>query len=334
MPETLVPALLTDLIVWYIAALIPTEASGSRMPLPSAVQGAAKRVKAGSFFRGKTMISIVAGLLVQGAQPDYRPAPPPPPPPPHRMTPRPARANLAALFTADDYPAEALEKGEEGAVGFRLEVAPNGRVTSCTITQSSGSASLNSTTCRLMQTRARFTPARDSMGRPTADALNSRIVWRLPEDLISMELRWLVGTTRASPAGAVECTITVDNRAVSPVACNATPSLAEEARALGRWVQQTFFETIVVDGRRPPPMNPGHWGEQMTATEAKLRVAADGSILGCWVTRHEQLEPGKKRRIVAPDPCKAWPTGSRRFEPGPEGGAARDVTVSKGLYRK
>jgi TonB family protein len=226
-----------------------------------------------------------------------------------------------------------VAKGEEGAVGFRLEVAANGRVTRCTITQSSGSASLVSATCRLLQTRARFTPARDSRGRPTADAFTSRIVWRLPEDLIPMESRWLVGTTRVSPAGAIECTITVNNRPVSPVDCNATPSLAEEARASGRWVQQTFFEMITVDGRQPPPMNPVSWGEHLTATEAKLRVAADGSIVGCWVTRHEQLEAGKKRGILAPDPCKAWPTGSRKFEPGPEGGPARDVTVSKGLYR-
>jgi TonB family protein len=247
--------------------------------------------------------------------------------------PVPARANLGALVTADDYPADAEENGQEGAVGFRLEVGANGRVTRCTITESSGSASLDSTTCRLMQTRARFTPARDSEGRPTADAVESRIVWHLPEDLIPMESQWLVGTMRMSPAGAIQCTMTVNNRPGSPVGCNATPSLTEEARALGRSVQQTFFETIIVDGRPPPPMKPVSWGEQLTVTEAKLRVAADGSIVGCWITRHEQLEGAKKRKIRAPDPCKAWPTGSRKFEPGPEGGAARDVTVSKSLHR-
>jgi hypothetical protein len=99
-------------------------------------------------------------------------------------------------------------------------------------------------------------------------------------------------------------------------------------------VQQTYFEMITVDGRPPPPMNPVHWGEQLTATEAKLRVAADGSILGCRTTRHEQLEAGKNRRILAPDPCKAWPTGSRKFDPAPEGGPLRDVTVGKSLYRR
>lgn len=279
------------------------------------------------------MISIVTGLLLQGAQPEYRAAPPPPPPPPRRVGPARARANLGALVSPDDYPAGAVEKGEEGAVGFRLEVGANGRVTRCTVTQSSGSASLDSTTCRLMQTRARFTPALDGRSRPIADAVNSRIVWRLPVELVPMESRWLVGTTRVGPAGTIECSITVDDRAVSPVACNPPPSLAEEARASGRWVQETYFETIAVDGRRAPPMNPVDWGEALTATEAKLRVAADGSILGCWSTRHKQFEAGKKRRILASDSCQAWPTGSRKFEPGPEGGPARDVTVSKSLYR-
>jgi TonB family protein len=250
------------------------------------------------------------------------------------MTPRPARADLGALVTTEDYPAEAAAKGEEGAVGFRLEVGADGRVTGCAITRSSGSASLDGATCRLMRSRARFRPALDSQGRPTDDVVASRIVWRLPEELIPMESRWLVGSVRAGPAGAVECAITVDNRPVSPVTCNAQPSLVEEARASGRWVLQTYFETIVVDGRPPPPMSPVSWGDQLTATEVKLRVAADGSILGCRATRHEQLEAGRKRRMLAADPCKDWPTGSRKFEPGPEGGPARDVTVSKGLYRR
>ena len=279
------------------------------------------------------MLSIVTGLLLQGAQPVYRPAPPPPPPPPRGIRPTPARGNLGALVTPDDYPAEALEKDEQGTVGFRLEVGANGRVTSCTITQSSGSASLDSTTCRLMQTRARFTPARDRNGRPTADRISSRIVWRLPEELIPMESRWLVGSMLARPAGTMDCTITVNGRAISPVTCNAPPNLIADARASGQSVLQTFFEMITVDGRPPPPMNPVSWGERLTETEAKLRVAADGSIVGCWVTQHKQLEAGKRRRILAPNPCEAWPIGSRKFEPGPEG-PARDVTVFKSLHRK
>ncbi|MEO7826420.1 MAG: TonB family protein, partial [Allosphingosinicella sp.] len=110
------------------------------------------------------------------------PAPPPPPPPPKKVTPARAKANLASLFSDEDYPASALRSSESGATGFRLEVGANGRVTNCTVTASSGSSALDSTTCRLLRSRARFTPATDSSGGATADSVGGRIVWRLPAE--------------------------------------------------------------------------------------------------------------------------------------------------------
>jgi TonB family protein len=112
------------------------------------------------------------------------PAPPPPPLPPRRRgEARPARAqaSLPQLFSSDDYPASALRAGEAGAVGFRVDVGKDGRVAACTVTASSGSTALDSTTCRLLTSRARFSPALDRKGRPTTDSFNGRIVWRLPE---------------------------------------------------------------------------------------------------------------------------------------------------------
>lgn len=110
-------------------------------------------------------------------------AAPPPPPPPDGRRPQPAKAPgaLATLFSSDDYPAEAIRAREEGAVGFRLTVGKDGRVTGCAVTASSGSAILDSTTCQLIASRARFQPARDHQGRPTEDSFSGRIVWRLPE---------------------------------------------------------------------------------------------------------------------------------------------------------
>jgi len=81
-----------------------------------------------------------------------------------------ARANLASYVTDSDYPASAVERGEQGTVRFTLAIGADGRVTGCTVTGSSGSAVLDSTTCRIMRSRARFTPARDSNGNPTADS--------------------------------------------------------------------------------------------------------------------------------------------------------------------
>lgn len=114
--------------------------------------------------------------------PPRPPAPPPPPPPPRRVQPAKARANLGSLFSDEDYPASAVRAGESGATGFRLDVGPNGRVTNCTVTSSSGSSALDSTTCRLLRSRARFTPATDSTGAATSDTVGGRIVWRLPAD--------------------------------------------------------------------------------------------------------------------------------------------------------
>ena len=90
-----------------------------------------------------------------------------------------ARANLASYISHSDYPRTALANREQGTVHFVLTVGPNGRVGDCRVTQSSGSAALDSATCRIMRARARFTPARDAAGHPTADTIESSIGWHL-----------------------------------------------------------------------------------------------------------------------------------------------------------
>ena len=90
-----------------------------------------------------------------------------------------ARANLVSLFNSDDYPLEALRNEEQGTVTVRLQVGATGRVSSCTVTASSGSNSLDRTTCEILQRRARFAPATDSSGTPVPDVYTQRITWRL-----------------------------------------------------------------------------------------------------------------------------------------------------------
>lgn len=92
-----------------------------------------------------------------------------------------ATANLVSYLSADDYPAEAILAEEQGTVRFRLTVGPDGRVSDCAIAESSGSASLDSTTCRILTERARFTPATDAGGNPTTDTVVSTIRWVLPQ---------------------------------------------------------------------------------------------------------------------------------------------------------
>ncbi|HUE79748.1 MAG TPA: TonB family protein [Sphingomicrobium sp.] len=105
--------------------------------------------------------------------------PPPPPPPVKTVPPRSATGNLQGLFRGDDYPQRALQAGEQGSVTARLTVGPNGRVLNCQVTSSSRSRALDRTTCRILQSRARFTPARDNRGKPTTDRVTQRIRWVL-----------------------------------------------------------------------------------------------------------------------------------------------------------
>jgi protein TonB len=111
------------------------------------------------------------------------PAPPPGPPPPLPVIADPPRAKtpLQALISLDDYPMSALARREQGRVEFRLDIGANGRVLGCAITRSSGSTALDSTTCRILRSRARYTPARDSNGMPVGYPVEDAVEWRLPE---------------------------------------------------------------------------------------------------------------------------------------------------------
>ncbi|MEA3010936.1 MAG: periplasmic protein TonB [Sphingomonadales bacterium] len=108
-------------------------------------------------------------------------------PPPAKIEPRtvePARAkaNLASYVSDEDYPSNAVRNEEQGTTRFKLTVGPDGRVKECSVTGSSGSSALDSTTCRLMKQRARFTPARNNKGEPTGDTVANAIRWVLPAD--------------------------------------------------------------------------------------------------------------------------------------------------------
>ena len=117
--------------------------------------------------------------------PTARPAPPAPPaPPPAPRVSQAARAtgSLPGLFSTDDYPQSALRNEEQGTTAVSLTIGANGRVSGCSVTSSSGSGSLDTTTCSILTRRARFTPAKDQAGQPIGDSISTRVRWVLPEE--------------------------------------------------------------------------------------------------------------------------------------------------------
>jgi periplasmic protein TonB len=110
------------------------------------------------------------------------PAPPPAPPKPSAASHASPKGSFQSLMSTDDYPPSALRNNEAGTVSFKLDVGPDGKVSNCTVTGSSGFADLDQTACRLLQRRARFTPAKDSAGNAIADVYSSRFTWQIPKD--------------------------------------------------------------------------------------------------------------------------------------------------------
>ncbi len=123
------------------------------------------------------------------------PAPPPiivappapvaaPPPPPPKFTPKSPvpKGNPGSWATTNDYPTRALREEREGTTGFRVTVGPDGRVTDCQVTSSSGSPDLDEAACSNVKRRARFNPATDGEGNPTTGTYSNRVRWVIPKD--------------------------------------------------------------------------------------------------------------------------------------------------------
>jgi protein TonB len=110
------------------------------------------------------------------------PAAPPAPPPP-RYTPKGAtpKANPGSWATTDDYPSRALREEREGVTRFTVQVSPEGRVTNCSVTGSSGSPDLDDAACRSITRRARFNPATDGEGQPTSGTYSNSVRWQIPK---------------------------------------------------------------------------------------------------------------------------------------------------------
>jgi protein TonB len=78
-----------------------------------------------------------------------------------------------------DYPSEAARAGITGSVTVHYDVDAEGRVSGCIVVRSSGSEALDRTTCRLIEARFRYHPARDSAGNPVPGVAGWRQDWWL-----------------------------------------------------------------------------------------------------------------------------------------------------------
>ena len=109
-------------------------------------------------------------------------APPAPPPKPSMAVPAKAKGSPQSWVTNDDYPSSEMRAEHQGVTGFRLDIGPDGKVTNCTVTSSSGFPTLDDTACKLLLRRARFSPAKDAAGNGMVASFSSRFRWEIPKD--------------------------------------------------------------------------------------------------------------------------------------------------------
>ncbi|NJC06992.1 TonB family protein [Sphingomonas kaistensis] len=216
------------------------------------------------------------------------------------------RANLASYVTSNDYPRDAIRAGQEGTTGFKLTIGPDGRVTSCVIEKSSGSASLDSTTCRIMASRARFEPALDAAGKPTSDTMSARITWRLPMRQTIPDL--VVSSFSLAPDGTPsDCQMEVTmggqvGRRAAPD-CGATLSAqpyfeAIKKAANGTATRVTMEVRLIRDAAAPWPDLDGPGRRVISRELARLQVSQGGQVMGCSVLDYRPL-PGPTVRACS-----------------------------------
>lgn len=86
---------------------------------------------------------------------------------------------VSGRITNADYPPSARAARQGGTVTAHFNVGTDGRAHNCRIVKSSGNADIDATTCRLIEQRFRFDPARNKSGQPIADVTGWQQTWWL-----------------------------------------------------------------------------------------------------------------------------------------------------------
>lgn len=215
------------------------------------------------------------------------PPPPPPPPPPFRPTGQlqpPVHRN--GTITSHDYPAAAIRFGHQGTTTIRMVIGADGRVESCTVTSSSGSAFLDQATCALAVRRFRFSPALDASGRPARGQATRSVRWQLPDDTppVPFVNGWvLVGVPRLGPSTtSADCAESASTPLLTQVAGDLCFELVPEEGTTAE-ARPPRRALLVLSGGlgTAPPTPPRDRGRLVYREEVQFRVAVDGGVTDC-----------------------------------------------------
>ncbi len=86
---------------------------------------------------------------------------------------------ISGSITNKDYPKAAARAKEGGEVTAHFTVGADGHASGCKVVKSSGNGELDATTCRLIEQRFRYEPARNKRGEAISDVTGWQQTWWL-----------------------------------------------------------------------------------------------------------------------------------------------------------
>lgn len=124
----------------------------------------------------------VQNTVKQEAPPVFVPRAEPAPPAPKPSVASPATPKgRGNSISEDDYPDASRRAEEQGVVRVTFTVGTNGSVTACGVTKTSGFPRLDDQTCKVIQRRWRFNPAKDAAGQPIEETRSQPVRWQLQD---------------------------------------------------------------------------------------------------------------------------------------------------------
>jgi TonB family protein len=192
---------------------------------------------------------------------------------------------ISRIFTAEDYPIEALMNGDKGTVSVEAAVNPDGRVTGCRITRSSGSSRLDSTTCTIIIRRGHFADrARRHGGKPFT--ITTSVTWDskpMGIPLVANVLRIIYTTNPAATCRTETPDWMSMHDACDRSRANAAAAIADLAKERSLDGLEYVIEMASIPGDHLADNRAGEGrGEMLLGRQtALLTLAADGRVSAC-----------------------------------------------------
>lgn len=184
---------------------------------------------------------------------------------------KPTPIDELSWFKVNDYPADAQKAGKEGVVIFEVTVGADGKPSACRIARSSGTPSLDETTCRVVMERAHFKPAMVN-GKAVTGVYTKPTSWRLQGGVPTNG--YFAAIVDYKDVDHPQCSI-IQEGAIGPPVCDQVLS-HYETWGTDRGLKKLVELVSVTLGDAEPYRGEADWGRRISFTSVDLYLTKGG----------------------------------------------------------